>query len=446
MYTTTTLRAALLTAVCATVALAQWGDVEEANGTVTKEIIEGGHSVTLSGPISDDVARMVKRKAYGLFKDEVLGWLEMNLLVEWKAENGIDQIHLDRFARGCANRAKQNTRFDGPTWIFTYQFPATDLAKAAEHWNTRHDALAVQSYVKFTNAYQAGNLREAYVFGIRTVYHSRAHIGARKSVAGKTGKDFIYEAHQMLRELLGKLNVNTNDAILAGKPGFKPEKELVVTADIGGTPLPNMKLAVVLHGGPQLANVQTDKDGKASLGGIITPYVPNGSFFNIVPNPGAELDESMFFRLKDLGIKLSKSYDQTMMFKISRPTFRLEYDAKATGDMVVPRDVAKPTFLVKYLQDSCYMDTAAWGTSPDIELDVECTVSSYEHMQIEKHILKSEYTISVTEKNSPRHSAVQYTDVYEKSFRINTDVPTGLFFWETAKELGHAVKDALLSL
>ena len=114
--------------------------------------------------------------------------------------------------------------------------------------------------------------------------------------------------------------------------------------------------------------------------------------------------------------------------------------------LVVPRDVADPTFLVKYLRDSCHMDIASQGALPDIELVVHVQVSGYEHEMTEKHVLKSEMTVSATEKTSPRHAAVQRRRVYEKSYRMGIEVPTGLFFWETARELGHEVKTALMSL
>ena len=185
-------RVAIPTLLLCSLCMAQWGDLQEEDAN---EVIEGGHTVLLTAPITDEISNDTKRKAYENFKDELFGWLEVNLLAEWNTKNGIDKIHLERFARGCSERAKQDSRFDGPKWTYKYSFPAKSAAKAAEQWNTRHDALAVQAYVKFKSEYQARNAREAYVFGIRTVYHSRAHIGAREAVPGETGKDFVYEAN-----------------------------------------------------------------------------------------------------------------------------------------------------------------------------------------------------------------------------------------------------------
>lgn len=411
-----------------------------------QDTIYGGHSIVLTTPVNDEISDQVKRASYERFEEEMLGWLEIHLLAEWDPKNGIDRIHLERFTRECLTRAKQDSRFDGPKWIFSYALPAEAAARAAEKWNTRHDALAVQSYVQFKNAYESGKLRDAYVFGIRTIYHARAHIGARETIAAESGKDFIYELSQKLKEMLDKLTVSVSDAIVTGKPGFRPQKQVTVTARIDSVSLPLMKLSVVLHSGPQLATITTDESGTATLDSMIVPYVPNGSFFNIVPNPGAEINESFFFSLQDLDVKLSKKHAQTMMFKIVRPTFALSYKARAVSDIVVPPTVSGPDYLISYLKDSCHIDPVAEGGQPDIALDVHCQVSGYEHEMTETYILKTEMKVGATEKASPRGSAVQRTDVYQKTYELGKEVPQGLYFWESARALSHLVQTALLSL
>ncbi|MBD3241116.1 MAG: hypothetical protein GF331_11065 [Chitinivibrionales bacterium] len=416
------------------------------DASFAQDTIQGGHSIVLTSPVNDEISEQVKRKSYERFKEEMLGWLEVHLLAEWEPRNGIDCIHLERFTRDCLSRAKQNSDFDGPKWVFSYALPAEAAARAAEKWNTRHDALAVQTYVQFKNAYDAGKLRDAYVFGIRTIYHARAHIGARETIAGESGKDFIYELSQKLKEMLDKLSISVSDAIVAGKPGFKPQKTVTITARIDSVALPSMKLSVVLHSGPQLVTVATDHGGTATLDGLIIPYVPNGSFFNIVPNPGAEIDESFFFTLEDLEVKLAKRHAQTMMFKIVRPTFALTYKARAVSDIVVPPTVSGADYLISYLKDSCHIDPAPQGAQPDIALEALCQVSGYEHEMTEKYILKSDMKVTAAEKTSPRGSTVQQTETYQRSYELGKEVPTGLYFWETARALSHLVQTTLLSL
>jgi len=411
------------------------------------EMITAGYTTELSGPIDDNIAHEVKGKAYEDFRTEILGWLEVNILAEWDTKNRMDRLHLDRFARACADRAKQDSRFNGTRWTYTYSFPGPNVAAAAEQWNTRYDALAVQSYVQFNTALESRNLPEAYIFGVRTVYYARAHLGARKSQPGKSGKDFIYETRLSLKELLDRLSIKASDAIVGGKPGFKPDNKLEISAAFDDTvPLAGLKISLVLHKGPRLATVSTGPTGKAFLGEMLIPYVPNGTFFNLVPNPGAEIDTSSYFSFEEMDLGLTKSYSQTLMFKVTRPTFALQYRANAVSDVVIPRDISEPTYLVKFLRDSCHMDQAPAGSEADIALDVLCQVSSYEHDVSEKHVMKSEMRVTIEEKRSPRHSTVMRSETYEESYRTGIEVPAGQFFWQTARVLGRLVKTSLLSL
>lgn len=412
-----------------------------------EEVLTGGHTIELAGPIDDATAREVKARAYDAFRKEVQGWLEVNVLGEWDLSNGIDRQHLDRFTRALADRAKQESKFNGPRWSYAYNMTASAVAKAAEDWNTRYDALAVRSYVQFSSAAESRNLHDIYVFGIRTVFYSRAHLGPHKSIPGKSGKDYIYETNQGLKELLEKLSITTSDAVLAGKPGFKPDNDIVVAAAFdGGVPLPGLKVSIVLHGGPKLATVSTGSDGKASLGTILTPYVANGAFFNVVPNPGAEIDSLAYFQFEDMGLGLSRSYSQTLMFKILRPTYTLEYRMTAASDIVVPRDVADKAYMVKFLRDSCHLELAAAGADPDLHLQVTCQVSGYENDAAETFMLKSEMRATIEEKRSARHSIVQRDQTLQKSYRTGTEPPMGLYFWETVRSMGNMVKTTLLSL
>ncbi len=230
-----------------------------------EEVLKGQFASKLNGPVTDHLAKDGKLKAYAAFKDEVMGWLQSNLLSEWNPRNTVDSLHQERLVRSCANHAKQDSRFKGTKWSYTYKYPVVKLRKAVDEWNERHDALAIQSYVKFNNAYENDMVREAYAFGVRTLYHARAHIGARKNQPGKAGKDFVAETRQQFSTLFNHLSLSTEAAVLSGKPGFAPDSEVVFIAKVKNKPLPGLKLTMVLHGGAHQGTVTADQLGKVSL-------------------------------------------------------------------------------------------------------------------------------------------------------------------------------------
>jgi hypothetical protein len=408
------------------------------------EMIRGGQSIVLNGPITDPVAARVKAQAFENLREEVLGWLEVNVYAEWNKGNGIDMMHLNTITRSCADRALQDSRFQGKKWLFTYEFPAATLAKTVTQWNQRHDALAVQSYVQFANALEERNLHDAYVFGVRTIVNARAHLGERPQTPGKSGKDFLYETTMGLKSLLERLSLSSSEAVLAGKPGFPPEKDFTVIARIDSTPLAGVHVSAVVPGGRRTGTVSTDPSGVASFKSILMPYTPNGTFFSVVVNPGAEIDSLGFFSLADLGLGLARAPEVSLMYKIVRPTFALNYKASALGDMVIPRDFSQPEFLAKFLRDSCFLDPAPPGAnSPDLILGVVCQASSYYHDATESQVYRTEMQVEVEEKNGPRHARTQRSDMYEKSSKAGMEASTGIYFWEATRALGATIKAAL---
>jgi hypothetical protein len=234
--------------------------------------------------------------------------------------------------------------------------------------------------------------------------------------------------------------------VISGKPGSLPQNKLTLQIKLDTVPFPGVAIAAFLPSGRKLIGGKTDSDGAFSFAGMRLPYVANGTFLYARPNPGAVVDTAYFFTFKEMGLRLSRDPEQTLMFKLTRPTFSLKYRAGKVNNLDIPADFADRAYLTSFIRDSCHFEPAPEGTVPDVVFDIACQVSSYTYDRTEETVLKAEALIRISEKNNSSPRTLEHTATHKKAYEWGTDIPRGLFFWETAAVLQQAIKAALRKL
>jgi hypothetical protein len=234
--------------------------------------------------------------------------------------------------------------------------------------------------------------------------------------------------------------------LVTGVPGLSPQNNLIFTLKIDTVPLPAVPVAAFLPDGRQFFSATTDSTGTAVFFGFKIPYVANGSFFFLRPDAGKIISPPCAFRIKDLDPRLSKNPEQVLMFKLTRPTFLLNYKATAVNDIAIPKDFSAERSLSAFIRDSCFIDKVQQSSLPDILIDITNQVSRYDHDSTEETILKVETAISIQEQSQAKPRTATKITVYEKAYERNADIPLGLFFWEATRSINSAIKSALGSL
>jgi hypothetical protein len=173
------------------------------------------------------------------------------------------------------------------------------------------------------------------------------------------------------------------------------------------------------------------------------PFVAYGTFLNMRPNAGPAVDTSMTFRFQNLGLEPGSSLEQTLIFQLIKPGYRLSYQVNAANEVDIPKDFHKETSISKFLQDSCHMDPVGDGETADLVLDVRLQVSSYSYDENEETRLKTETQTTMKQTGGSANRVEEVGVLYEKAYDSNHEIPTGLYFWETTIELRKLIREML---
>ena len=298
-----------------------------------QQVVRGAYTIELSGPVDDEARAEAREGALRNLTIDILAWLRERYQHSCDTSNAIDRIHLESFARSCASNVKARSAFEGAEWTLSYQFSTLQLDSLVNTWNSLYDTLALEAYRELAETVARGDRRPAYVQGVQTVFYAKAHIGPPLNVPGEPAMDLIEAARGDLRTALAEMVVSTSGMVISGKPGSLPRNNLTLQIKLDTVPLPGVAVAAFLPSGRKLLGGRTDSEGTLSFARMRLPYVANGTFLYARPNPGAVVDTSYFFTFKEMGLRLSRNPEQTLMFKLTRPTFSLKYRAGKVNNL-----------------------------------------------------------------------------------------------------------------
>jgi hypothetical protein len=408
--------------------------------------ITGSYSAQLNTPVTPEISSKSRTAAKEAFKKDLLSWLRENVSLYWDTANAIDNLHFNAFARSCISRAKETSLFDGPKWTVSYALSTDDVPDKIAEWNILLDTLALRSFRGLTATGVVHKPPEMYTLGVQTIFYAKGRIGKPLTLPEQPTMEIVSKAKSILDEALKGFNITSSEMVIQGKPGTFTQKGLTVQVKTDSFPMPGIALRVILPSGKCIYNGITNDRGELVLEHLRIPYVNNGSFLYIRPNPGVLIDSASVFLMSDLGLIKPRSTEQTLIFKLARPSIALNYRASAVSNFEIPKDFSDNTTMLKFLKDSCRFDIAPVTSQPDLIIDMLCQVSSYSQDKTEQTLVKTDMLITIKEASSAESRSASTTVNFEKAYENGPPLPVGLYFWEAAAMLRKTIRTTLESL
>ncbi len=408
------------------------------------EDVVGASMMTLRGPVKDELRSVADSTAIDSLAQSLTDWISETLQMEFDLNNPVAKHFFDMVLTKAVNRAEKDSYIDGREWIVTITLPEQKMHDLVTEHNTRLDSL-VRSFGRLA-VEGAQHQRYAVVYnaGIKTLFYAAGIVGAPIGTAeDSTRAEIVNSTRDELQKLLNTMKVTYSAPLLKGKPPNPIENDVTVTAVIDSVPFAELVLDGILPNGRKVVTLKTGADGKTDFGRMKMPFVAYGTFLNMRPNAGPAVDTSMTFRFQNLGLEPGSSLEQTLIFQLIKPGYRLSYQVNAANEVDIPKDFHKETSISKFLQDSCHMDPVGDGETADLVLDVRLQVSSYSYDENEETRLKTETQTTMKQTGGSANRVEEVGVLYEKAYDSNHEIPTGLYFWETTIELRKLIREML---
>jgi hypothetical protein len=419
------------------------------------QILSGSSSVNLSGPATKEQITEAREIAKGKLKVEVLHWLKEEQKFDYDTLNPLHMLNLDKLLQTFTKYSKEETAFQGKQLNLTYLLPFEGATKALQLFNSSTDSLAIQSWALLKSSSNDSNYLAMFNEGIKAYSYAVAHIGAPLQNPDDPEKKLAEEINSMLQLVLNKIKVSSSDMILQGKTGFPLQNPPVITVMIDSTPMPNISFTARLQTGTELFTTKSDDSGKVSLANLKVPFVSNGILLYVNIDPGKNLGAQSYLSLQSFGLDLKNSLEQSFMFKISRPSYKIEYKVTATPDIKISPDFSNSSYIKKYLHDSCYLQEASAEMQADFSISLNSQISKENFDATEETGIKAtnQITISALTLDTPitKEKLVIYNKRYSREVQKTRDnqgveIPYGLFFWEANVKIREAIKATMKQL
>lgn len=405
--------------------------------------VVGSYTVHLKKPVDEATATIASRGALANLRSEIFSWLRETSALDWDTTYSVDSIFLDRLMELCRKNAHKESIFNGSDWTLSYTVDAQNLANAVKAYNSKNDTLALIAYRRFLTSELERDFKGIYVNGLKALVYGGGHIGAPLNIPGKLGIDLTDRVRTTVDSLFNGISLTSDIMILEGKPGNYPANPVKITVKNGNMPAAGLLTGGFLPDGKQVFSLETDSDGQIVLDSIKLPFVANGSFFNILLTPGKQIDPATPFTLSAIHADFKRRPDHTLMFKLSKPTYTLSYRANAASDLSIPPDFSKDAIMKTFLKDSCHLQGTPDPMNADLAFDVRCQVSQYYFDAREETVVKVEMMVAIDDRSSSPPVRCEKSSTYEKPYKLGVNIPVGLFFWETTRELQKFVKKTL---
>lgn len=412
--------------------------------SLTAQIISGTATIKLHGPATKELSQKATLIAQDKLKRELLLWLSEEAKITLDTTNALQNYTFKAYFDSCMSIAKKESSIKGKSFTQSCILTADNAQNVLTTYNIVNDRMAVGAWQRLLDAQQSSDNQAIYREGVATLFFARTHIGSPVATPDSGGRVLADDAALIVQKFFDKMTVSSTGMILAGKTGQLVQDPPSVTIMIDSLPLAQVTLTGVLQSGTELFSITTDETGTASLNQFKIPFVPNGTLLYVTPNLGAVVASGSFISPKLLGINLNNSQTQSFIFKITRPTYSLNFTATSVSAITLPPDFASPLHVKKFLQDSCYLQE---GTAAvDLAITVKSQVSSYTYDETEEIGIKvvSQITVEGLSLKPPKTTTREMT--FEKRYERYTDIPYGLFFWEANGQLRTAIKQAIAGL
>ncbi len=406
--------------------------------------VVGASIMTLRGPVKDELRDVADSTAVDSMAQSLRDWVSETLQMDFDLTNPVSAHYFDMVLEKAVSRAEKDSYVDGREWIVTITLSEQKMHDLIAEHNTRLDSL-IQSFGRLA-VEGAQHQRYAVVYnaGMKTLFYAAGIVGAPLGTAKDSARaQLVNKAGEELQKLLNAITVTYSAPVLKGKPPNPIENEVIVTAVVDSVPFAELVLDGLLPNGRKVITVKTGTDGKTDFGKMKMPFVAYGTFLNMRPNAGPAVDTSMTFRYQDLGLEPGSSLEQTLIFQLIKPTYRLSYQVNPANQVEIPEDFQGENSIRKFLRDSCHMEPVEAGKTADLVFDVRLQVSSYSYDKNEETRMKTETQTRIEQTGNSKNAVEEVGVVYEKAYDSNHEIPTGLYFWETTIELRNLIRKML---
>ncbi len=404
------------------------------------QIISGSASVTLTGPATKEVSAQVQINAMKKLKTELLQWLTDESELTIDTANALQNVAFTMFLDSCRAGAKTESSFRGKELTLTYLLTGDNVRQKIQTFNAAIDTRALQSWSALKDAQARSDTRMMYTEGITALFYALARLGPPIATPDSGGRDLADDARKIVQSIFDRMELISSGQILSGKTGLLIQNPPTISLRLDSLPLPGITFFGRLQNGTVLFSASTDENGRFVVDNFKIPFVPNGTLFEICPNPASAMGLQVFLDPMHFGIKLNKNQVQTFIFKIARPVYSLDFKATSVSNITLPPDFADAAHVKKYLQDSCYLQEKGKRGPIDLDITIKTQVSSYTYDETEEIGIKvtSQITVNGLLLQPPKTKRNQM--IFEKRYGRYLTPPYGLYFWEADGKLREAIK------
>lgn len=412
--------------------------------SISQAQLKGSLTYTLSSPITKEFLEESRKNLKTKIAQELNLWLAEKKSILIDTTNAFQASTYSVFVDSCFKLGKEESFFNGKQWTIQYTIQEEAINNALQNYNRLIDQKTIISWQRTMAALELH--QDAFTFNqsIETLAFALSRLGEPLKILDST-KTIVDETRKIAQEILNRITIKPTEMIIQGKPGQFPNNNPELIAKIDSFPFPNLNFKAYLLNGKEVFTSATDLSGIISLKNQKIPFVANGTFLFISLDLGAILKIDRLIEPKHLGISMKNGHDITFIYKITRPTFALEYSAQSVSKIALPTDFATDSYMKKFLRDSCYMEFAG-STTPDLIINIQTQVSSYTYDETEETGIKTMSQISIKGLSFIPNKTEQKQFIFEKKYEKSTDIPYGLYFWETSGKLRTSIKDLLLKM
>ena len=424
------------------------------------ETVTGTAKVKVTGGLMPEQMTLCQENARSKFKQHLLVWLDQEKNVKVDTTDVLSNLLFQSFLDSCLNHSLETPGFKGDYWTFSFSIMPASIISVLTAYNDRIELLAVHSLKRLENAVEQKNYEEIYYQSVEVIAHAVGHLGPALTVPGDSGKPMITEAREILKKFLGRISITTTGQLLDGKPGYAPASPPSLKVTIEGHPFAGLGLTGYIPGGVDVFNGVADNEGTITFQNLVIPFVRNGSMMYVTPNLGRVIDNRWHLGMKNFGLDANSDLNQSFFFKVTKPTFKLTFEAADADPMdTLPKDFISGATVKNYLIDSCGLTPAGEGATADLNITIKCQVSSANSEAYDAGEAKFEGMVSIqaplltpprkeTEKINfeKKYDQIPY-EILEKQrsdkmYRMAT-VPLGDFMWESNIKLRTAIRKIL---
>ena len=408
--------------------------------------VAGTYTVQLTKPVDEATITYVSTGALAHLRRDLFSWLEQMHGVDWDTTRVVDSLNLDRVIEICRRESHKKSWFDGSQWSMSYTIDHDALTRIVNEYNTRTDTLTLRAYRRFQQSRSEGTFRSIYLDGIATLRYSTGRIGPPLNAPEKLGVDISHDVARTLDTLFAQATLTSENMVLEGRPGGAPLRPVTISLSYRDSAVEGVLIGGHLADGRVVVLRETDSRGAIPLDTMRLPFVAGGTFLTLRLMPGAQIEPGRQYGLEDFNITFRHPPGHMLMFNLSRPTYTLSYQASAVSDISIPTDFAAGRFIQSFLRDSCHLQPGSTSSAADLAFTVRSQISQYHYDEREETVVTVEMLVGVEDRSVIPPLALERTHRFQLPYKLGVDVPLGLFFWETTRELQRFIRSVLNEL